>query len=985
MHESRPPAPRGRRGSHARPSGMSGRISIPVPRPPRQDQQPEQQAPRSTLSQRSLARAERAAWRGQRAISMFSTVTPGTARGAGAAAALGRGSGGALFPTIRDSDAIARIPRPRTIRAKVVCLLVVPIVSLMTLWGLAAVQTAQTVYALTQLKQLDAAVSVPNDDLISTLQRERIDAARFLGGQSGSGLTADYAGTDAAANALRDGAGTAAAATTGLGAQVSGPMAALLTDLSGLPGLRGEVSRRQVTWTTANAGYTKAISDALELGNGLSATLTKVGQNGQIASDAWAVTELARSREMLARQAAIVAQAQAQSSGAPLSADAYRQFAGAYYSQHELEQGALAQLRDVDVAAYQRVTSSDSYQRLQGAQQTLLDAGDLGTNRGAITQAETAWSTLAPGELDRLGDVVSGAGVAAIAQVSPYGRALATKAGAGVLLGLFAVTVSLLVSVWIGRGLVVELVGLRDSALDLARRRLPGAIAKLRSGQEIDLEAEVGQGTLGVSTLNRSSLGGAAAAGAEDGGDEVGQVAMALATVHRAALRATLDRAEAVNGVAGIFLNLARRSQVLLHRQLALLDLMERRIEDPADLEDLFRLDHLATRMRRHAEGLIILSGAAPGRGWRRPVSLMDVVRAAVAEVEDFARVDVRQMPDARVAGAAVADLTHLVAELVENATSFSPPHTRVQVQGSQVAAGYALEVEDRGLGMGAEALAEANLRIERDNPDDLLDSDRLGLFVVSRLARRHGIKVALRQSAYGGTTAVVLLPKALLVDPELPAGSRPAAIGARQASDDGRDAAAGRTTSSAARRTGALVGSGPAAAGGAASSAAESPHTAAPVARSGPAGTKAPHAGPVPVATPASASPQAPHEATPPHDVLPRRVPSRPDLESPDAPPAAPGDPNAETVAVTTEPALLRASAGPETPGGLPRRVKQASLAPGLRTDPEQAGAALDSDADLAQRTPEQARATMAAYQQGWSRGRSGTGSGTAAPAAED
>jgi hypothetical protein len=118
---------------------------------------------------------------------------------------------------------------------------------------------------------------------------------------------------------------------------------------------------------------------------------------------------------------------------------------------------------------------------------------------------------------------------------------------------------------------------------------------------------------------------------------------------------------------------------------------------------------------------------------------------------------------------------------------------------------------------------------------------------------------------------------------------------------------------------------------------------------------------------------------------MLPRRVPSRPDLESPDTPPAAPGDPNAETVAVTTEPALLRASAGPETPGGLPRRVKQASLAPGLRTDPEQAGAALDSDADLAQRTPEQARATMAAYQQGWSRGRSGTGSGTAAPPAED
>ncbi len=986
---------------------MSGRISVPMPRPSRREQQPEQQERQSPFSRQSATPAPGASWRGQRPISIFSAAASGAGRGAGttAASSLGRRPGGALFPTIRDSDLIARIPKPRAIRAKVVCLLVVPIISLMTLWGLAAVQTAQTVYALTQLKQLDAAVTMPNDSLISALQRERIDAARFLGsagnasGQPSSALTADYTGTDAAADALRDGAGAAAAATTGLGVQVSGPMSTLLSDLSGLPGLRGEVSRRQVTWTTASAGYGKAISDALLLGNSLNATLTKVGQNGQIASDAWAVTQLARSREMLARQAAIVAQAQAHSGGATLDADSYRQFAGAYYSQHELEQIALAQLRDVDVTAYQRVTSAISYQRLQGAQQAVLNAGDQGTNSSGVAQAESTWTALAPGELDRLGDVVSGAGAAAIAQVNPYSRALETKAGAGVLLGLFAVTVSLLVSVWIGRGLVIELVGLRDSALDLARRRLPGAIAKLRAGQEVDLEAEVGQGTLGISTLGRLAAGGsgvfpAGASGTEDGSDEVGQVAMALATVHRAALRAALDRAEAVSGVAGIFLNLARRSQVLLHRQLALLDLMERRIEDPADLEDLFRLDHLATRMRRHAEGLIILSGAAPGRSWRRPVPLMDVVRAAVAEVEDYERVDVRQMPDARVAGAAVADLTHLLAELVENATSFSPPHTRVHVQGALVAAGYALEVEDRGLGMGAEALAEANLRIERDRPDDLLDSDRLGLFVVSRLARRHGIRVALRQSAYGGTTAVVLLPKALLVESELTAGSRPAAIGSRQTSDDGRDEVLGRA-SQAPHRNGALVGSGPVAASRPDPSAAGSAHSAASMARSGHAETKAPRIKPTsphaPESTPTSTSARTPTPspvtgAAPPLGILPRRVPGQSDptnpdsylgeLDDPDIGPAAGGQ---------VDPALLRASTGPETPGGLPRRVKQASIAPGLRMDPGQSSASLDADEDPVPRTPEQARATMSAYQQGWSRGRFGPGPENPAALAED
>jgi hypothetical protein len=263
---------------------------------------------------------------------------------------------------------------------------------------------------------------------------------------------------------------------------------------------------------------------------------------------------------------------------------------------------------------------------------------------------------------------------------------------------------------------------------------------------------------------------------------------------------------------------------------------------------------------------------------------------------------------------------------------------------------------------MGAEALAEANLRIESDRPDDLLDSDRLGLFVVSRLARRHGIKVALRQSAYGGTTAVVLLPKALLVESELPTGSRPAAIGTRQDSDDGRDATLSRRSATAtAQRTGALVGSGPAT-------------------------TKAPHAGSAPAVTPPSTPPQA-SDPAPPIGTLPRRLPSQPEPVHPDSRPAAPSGPDIGAgAAIQVEPAVLRASTGPETSGGLPRRVKQASLAPGLRMDPAAAGGPPDVDEDPAPRTPEQARATMAAYQKGWSRGRSGPGPATAAaPLIED
>ena len=214
-----------------------------------------------------------------------------------------------------------------------------------------------------------------------------------------------------------------------------------------------------------------------------------------------------------------------------------------------------------------------------------------------------------------------------------------------------------------------------------------------------------------------------------------------------------------------MFVNLARRSQVLLHKQLTLLDTMERRTEDTDELADLFRLDHLTTRMRRHAEGLVILSGAAPSRQWRRPVRLMDVVRASVAEVEDYERVEVRRLPRVAVIGPAVSDLTHLVAELLENATLFSPPHTNVHVVGERVANGFALEIHDRGLGMTAEALLDANLRLAETPEFELSDTDRLGLFVVSRLAQRQHVRVSLQPSPYGGTTAVVLIPDALLTD----------------------------------------------------------------------------------------------------------------------------------------------------------------------------------------------------------------------------
>lgn len=235
--------------------------------------------------------------------------------------------------------------------------------------------------------------------------------------------------------------------------------------------------------------------------------------------------------------------------------------------------------------------------------------------------------------------------------------------------------------------------------------------------------------------------------------------------MQRAALRAVAGRAAVLTGVSGVYVSLARRSQVLLHRQLELLDAMERRTENPTDLEDLFRLDHLTTRMRRHAESLLILSGSAPGRAWRNPVPLIDAVRAGIAETADIDRVQLHAIPDLLLVGTAVADLIHLVAELAENAAAFSPPHTPVVVRGEEVGAGAVLEIEDRGLGMGDEALAAANEKI-RATDIDLLDSRKLGLFVVNRLAERQQVTVTLRRSVYGGVTAVVFVPQQLLEAP---------------------------------------------------------------------------------------------------------------------------------------------------------------------------------------------------------------------------
>ncbi|MEU6370778.1 nitrate- and nitrite sensing domain-containing protein [Streptomyces sp. NPDC046931] len=626
--------------------------------------------------------------------------------------------------------------RPRTVRAKIVCLLMVPVVSLLALWAYATVSTAQDVARLRRLQQVDSTVRAPLADAVTALQSERAAAVRYAtdpAAEQRGDLKDLAARTDEAVARLRLGRHNTVADGTDLPSGVPARLEAFLVRVERLRSLRSDVLARRSGWNETYGQYTGTIATAFSVGGALTGV-----QDAGLGSDARVLLEFSRAGESLAQEDAVLSSARL---AGGLEGERLRLFTGAVDTRRTLTASAVADLRGGERAAWHRLATGGAYAEVGAAEDKVLA---VRPGRAAVDACpEGLWNPAHARVQDGMRTIEADAGRGVARTADPFTRGLLSPAGAAVLLGLVAVGASLVISVRIGRGLVVELVSLRNSALEIARHKLPQAMRKLRTGEEIDVDAEAPPGPPAE--------------------DETGQVAEALGTVHRAALRAAAERAELASGISGVFVNLARRSQVLVHRQLSLLDSMERRSEDPNELSDLFRLDHLTTRMRRHAESLIILSGAAPGRAWRMPVSLTNVVRAAVSEVEDYARVEVRQLPETSVTGAAVADLTHLLAEIIENAAQFSPPHTRVRVSGEPVGNGYAVEVEDRGLGMGQETLAEANRRIEQSEALDLFDSDRLGLFVVSRLASRHGIKVHLRTSPYGGTTAVVLLPTTLL------------------------------------------------------------------------------------------------------------------------------------------------------------------------------------------------------------------------------
>ena len=331
-----------------------------------------------------------------------------------------------------------------------------------------------------------------------------------------------------------------------------------------------------------------------------------------------------------------------------------------------------------------------------------------------------------------------------------------------------------LVSTLVARSLIRPLRKLRVDALDIARHRLPEMVRQISEGVGESAEIE----PIGVT-----------------GADEIGEVARAFDQVYQEAVRLAVHEATLRGNLNATFVNLSRRSQTLVERQLGIIDSLEQAEQDPERLSSVFRLDHLAVRMRRNSENLLVLAGHEEVRKWSKPVSLLDVVRAAISEIEEYERVITNIQPTILISGRATSDVVRLIAELLENAATFSPATTQVLVTGQTVTnGGVLIEIVDEGLGMADQDLERENWRLDNPPEIDVAASRQMGLFVVGRLAARHGVRVRLRHTPSNGVSVLVWLPETLM---EVDASSSPGVLRSGRFVDPGAYQAASLVSSS--------------------------------------------------------------------------------------------------------------------------------------------------------------------------------------------
>jgi Nitrate and nitrite sensing/Histidine kinase-, DNA gyrase B-, and HSP90-like ATPase len=626
--------------------------------------------------------------------------------------------------------------RRRSVLLRVALLVVVPLVLLVALSALTV--TASVSGALTLIRSRDVMADLGPSvaSVQGALTRERALLVVY-GAQptpaAQAALQRQETVTDRAVASFTAAAGSGSVMQSA-SAGSEKAVAALQASLAGLPRLRAKIAERAISGQQAFTAYSDMIAASYQV---LEQAIIQEGNATQVLS-AIAVIELAVSNEYLQQESALLNGDFAARAFPASDQQAFVRLVGAHrllYAQ------SYSYLSPADRDDLNHDVSPRTSSTVAALEDRLVASH---ASKGPPPVRPSAWNgavaTLSAQTQRAVGQAEAGFASEARSQAARKLHGLYLASG----LGLAAVVAFLALSLWIAVNLARQLRGLRDSALELATVRLPGVVRRLRAGEDVDVGREVPP--------------------LEAGEDEIGQVKTAFNTAQRTAVEAAVDEARVRRGINDVFRNLARRSQSLLERQMTLIDGLERRAAEPDDLDNLFRIDHLTTRMRRHAESLIVLAGDSPQRTFRRPVPFVDVLRAAAAEVEDYTRIRVVCRTPAALASHAVADVIHMLAEFVENATIFSPPNTEVRITGDLVAKGFAVDIEDRGLGLSEDEMGAINARLADPPLFDLSGSDRFGLFVAAQLARRHGVRATLRQSAYGGTTAIVLVPRELVL-----------------------------------------------------------------------------------------------------------------------------------------------------------------------------------------------------------------------------
>ncbi|MGV9279247.1 nitrate- and nitrite sensing domain-containing protein [Streptomyces sp. NPDC003730] len=627
-----------------------------------------------------------------------------------------------------------------SIRLSLILLALVPGVTLATVWGVTTIQMFSEGLRLRAQTQLSRDTGAMGTEAALALQRERsLSAARL----------ADPGGDRTELDAQRKKADEAIAqlvsqsdAIENAPERISDRLYSVLGSVGSLEYYRDQVDDpSDITAEQALDQYTAIVDEQIHAFQELSQV-----DDGDLTSQAGPLVALEHAAELVSQEDARLTLAWPSDR---MDQTEWEQFSMLVHTRRWLIRDQI--LPSLDGSAKtetERILASPEWKTLQTVEDQVLAARTAdGEDRIDLPDLRQRWAPAMEGVTEQYGRLIRQQTGGLLDRSADDARALLIKAASLSAGGLLALLLCIVMSWRITRSLSRRLRGLRLATLSLAEERLPDVVARLERGEKVDVES--------------------ATPPLDYGRDELGQVAQAFNTAQRTAVHTAVELADTRRGFQKVILGIARQSQNLVNMQLGKLDALEREHTDPDILKGLYELDSTASQLRRYEENLVIISGEQPRRSWREPVSLVDILRSAVGEVAEYQRVELHADEEVALAPPAVADVIHLLAELIDNATAYSPAPNPVGVRAALVAKGLAVEIEDRGLGLSEEDYASFNAQLAVAPQFDvvaLADDLRLGMFVVARLAHRHGITVTLRPSPYGGTTAIVLIPHDIVV-----------------------------------------------------------------------------------------------------------------------------------------------------------------------------------------------------------------------------